>query len=504
MGLRQANGLVFHEGCSGSVSAICFQPAWRQMDALVSGRISSVELLNAHIKRFEAVNPSLNSVIKTDIERARERANALDRMRADGKILGPLHGLPMTIKDTLDVESMPATAGAPQWAKRGKPVPDAAVVARAKAAGAIIWGKTNAPFMASDWQSYNRLFGQTNNPYDLDRTPGGSSGGAGAALAAGVTPLEIGSDIGGSLRIPAHFCGVASLKPTFGVIPQTGHVPPSPEYPGEVDLNVVGPMARCVQDLKLLRGVIMHGAIGTKTGFKLNLDGMKLALWSDYESWPLDKEMGGLITEAVGELPGIGAELSKAKPDVDPEELMEIYLSLLIPIVMMDAPESQRKSMSFMRPWFKFRRRFEKSVFTQTNWVVKATQSHIEWMIADGRRAALKAKMRDFFQSYDALLMPVSPTPAFPHDTGGNVLSRKLRVNNEDIPYASNLSWVALATACHLPAVTIPLGRTSEGLPVGLQIVGAQGEDARVLDIAEACEGVFGGYRKPDLALGLL
>ena len=485
------------------MSAICFQPAWRQMEALVSGRITSVQLLEAHVSRFKAVNPALNAVIKTDLDRARERANALDRMRADGKVLGPLHGLPMTIKDTLDVESMPATAGAPQWSKRQKPVPDATVVARARAAGAVIWGKTNAPFMASDWQSYNRLFGQTSNPHALDRTPGGSSGGAAAALAAGLTSLEIGSDIGGSLRIPANFCGVASLKPTYGVISQAGHVPPAPEFRGEVDLNVVGPMARTVRDLKLLRGVIMRGAIGTQTGFKLNLEGTKLALWSDYSTWPLDKEVGGIITEAVGELTDTGAEVSKAKPDIDPDELVDIYLSLLIPIVMMDAPLSVRRGMAITRPINQLLRRFDKTPFTQKNWAVKATQSHIEWMEADGRRSALKSLMREFFQSYDALIMPVSPTPAFPHDTSGNVLSRKLRVNGDHIPYASNLFWIALATTCHLPVVTIPVGRTTEGLPVGVQIVGAQGEDARILDIAEACEGAFGGYRKPELALGL-
>ena len=479
------------------MNPICFQPAFRQMEALNAGRITSVELLEAHIRQFNQVNRHLNSVIKTDIERARERANALDRQRQDGKILGPLHGLPMTVKDTLDVDSMPATAGAPQWSKRSKPVPDAAVVARARAAGAIIWGKTNSPFMASDWQSYNKLFGQTNNPYALDRTPGGSSGGAAAALAAGVTPLEMGSDIGGSLRIPAHFCGITSLKPTYGVISQAGHVPPSPEYPGQVDLNVVGPMARCVQDLKLLRGVMMQGAIGTQTGFKLNLQGIKLALWSDYSDWPLDMEMAELITEAAGELTDIGAELARAKPDIDPDEILDVYLSLLIPIVMMDAPKGQLMSMAALRPMMQAIRRFEKTPFTTRNWAIKATQSHIEWMRADGRRSAIKSLMRDFFQSYDALIMPVSPTAAFPHNPSGNVLSRSLEVNGKKVPYASNLSWIALATMCHLPVVTIPVGRTSDGLPVGVQIVGAQGEDARILDIAEACESAFGGYRRP-------
>ncbi len=483
--------------------SLCFQPAYRLMEALNLGQVTSVELLDAHLRRFRAVNRTINAVIKTDIERARERANALDRMRQDGRILGPLHGLPMTIKDTLDVDSMPATAGAPQWSKRKKPVHDAEVVARARAAGAVIWGKTNAPYMASDWQSYNKLFGQSSNPYDPSRTPGGSSGGAAAALASGITPLEIGSDIGGSLRIPAHFCGIASLKPTYGVIPQRGHVPPAPEYRGQVDLNVVGPMARTVQDLKLLRGVIMQGAVGSRSSRRLNLEGMRIAVWSDFDTWPLDKDSADIITEAVNELPSLGADMTMAKPDIDPVELLDVYLSLLVPIVMMDTPVARRRFLTAFRPWFQLLQTFERTPFTQHNWAIKSTQSHISWLKVDGRRAALKALMRDFFQAYDALIMPVSPTPAFPHDTSGNVLTRKLKINGNSIPYASNLSWISLATTCHLPAVTIPCGWTEDRMPIGLQIVGAQGEDARVLDIAEACEGIFGGYRMPPSELGL-
>ena len=440
------------------MNEIIFQPAWRQVDAMSAGRITSVELLELHVKRFRAVNRQLNSVIKTDLERARERASAMDKMRSEGRVLGPLHGLPMTIKDTLDVDSMPATAGAPQFSKRAKPVLDAEVVARAKAAGAVIWGKTNTPYLASDWQSYSRLFGITNNPYDLTRTPGGSSGGAAAALAAGVTPLEIGSDIGGSLRIPAHFCGVTSLKPTFGVISQRGHVPPSPEYPGEVDLNVVGPMARSVRDLKLLRSVIMQGATAGQPGRVLNLDGVKLAVWSDHDDWPLDREMTELIDNSVDELGEIGAVLTKAKPDIEAEELIDVYLSLLIPIVLMDSTPVQMASMSSLRGLMKFFQKFDKSPFTTRNWAIKGTQTHLEWMKVDGRRAAFKGLMRDFFQSYDALIMPVSPTPAFEHQTSGSVLSRKLTVNGAQVPYASHLTWIALATTDTCGAYT---GRTS-------------------------------------------
>ncbi|WP_293612524.1 amidase family protein [Ponticaulis sp.] len=486
------------------MSDICFQPAWRQMDALNLGSLTSAELLEVHIAQFNRVNKALNAVIKTDLERARERARALDRMRADGKILGPLHGLPMTVKDTFDVDSMPATAGAPEYAKRAKPVEDASVVARAKAAGAIIWGKTNVPYMAGEWQSHNRLFGKTSNPYDMSRTPGGSSGGASAALAAGITPLEVGSDIGGSLRIPAHFTGIVSLKPTYGVMPQAGHVPPAPDFPGEVDLNVVGPMARTVRDLKLLRSVMQRGASGSQTGFSLSIEDKKLAVWTEHDTWPVAKEVQDLISVAVAEFEGAGAEVARVKPDIDPDELLDVYLSLLIPIVALDMPQLRTIGLKFLRPILKYLQRYEKSPFTDGNWAVKADLSHLDWLKMDARRSAMKWIMRDFFKTYDALILPVSPTPAIEHNIKGTVLERTMKIDGTSAPYASHLQWISLASALHLPAVTIPIGRTDDGLPVGIQIVGRQGEDARLLDIAEAMEGLLGGYRRPRSDLGLL
>ncbi|MAP94188.1 MAG: amidase [Ponticaulis sp.] len=485
------------------MSEICFQPAWRQMEELNHGRLTSVELLNLHIDRFQRVNRHLNAVIKTDIERARERANALDLMRSEGRILGPLHGLPMTVKETFDVDSMPASAGAPQFANRAKPVRDAEVVARAKAAGAVVWGKTNVPYLASEWQSFNRLFGQTNNPYDFTRSPGGSSGGSAAALAGGLTALEIGSDIGGSMRIPAHFSGICSLKPTYGMIRQTGHVPPSPDYPGEVDLNTVGPMARTVRDLKLLRSVLQVGATGSQSAYSLSVQGTKLAFWLDCPSWPVGDEVKTLLEDAQQEIADAGAIVSAVKPDIEADELMDIYLSLLIPIVAMDIPELSRAGMTIFRPLLKFLQRYEKTPFTNSNWAVKAGQSHVEWMRTDARRSAMKTIMREFFKTYDALIMPVSATPAIRHNTRGPVLNRTIRVNGRKMPYASHLNWIALASACHLPAVTLPVGFSEDGLPIGIQLVGAQGEDARLLDIAEAIEGLFGGYRRPRSELGL-
>src|SRR5579872_2848940 len=216
----------------------------REMIAeLKAKKVSARELLDLHLARNDKVAKAINAVIETDIPRAKKDAAAIDEARAKGTALGALAGLPMTIKDGFDVENMPAISGNPALKDRPKHCADATVVAAARTAGAVIWGKTNVPFMLSDIQSYNAIYGTTNNPYDVTRVPGGSSGGAAAALATGVTPLEIGSDIGGSLRHPANFCGVTSLKPTWGVLSSRGQI--SPALPGahlETDLNVTGPM----------------------------------------------------------------------------------------------------------------------------------------------------------------------------------------------------------------------------------------------------------------------
>src|SRR5512140_1168021 len=233
-----------------------------QIAALNAKRVSAAELLKASLARHEQTHGALNAVVAVSLERALEHAAALDEMRARGEPLGLLAGLPMTVKDTLDVVGLPASSGLKHL--RARQAEDAATVKSAKQAGAVIWGKTNTPVMAGDWQTFNALYGTTNNPWDPLRTTGGSSGGAAAALAAGVTALEIGSDIGGSLRIPASFCGVYSHKPTWGLVDQHGHVPPAPGSWSERDLNVVGPMARSARDLRLLLSVLEEGPMAAK------------------------------------------------------------------------------------------------------------------------------------------------------------------------------------------------------------------------------------------------
>ena len=262
-----------------------FGSARGMLEGLASGRVTAGDLLERHIERCNEANPKVNAVVRTDLSAARNRARELDRLAASGHSVGPLHGLPLTIKDTFDVYGMPAAAGAPEYAKRPGSTPDAPAVARLRAAGAVIWGKTNTPYLAGDNQTFNALYGRTSNPHDLGRTPGGSSGGAAAALAAGMTPLELGSDIGGSLRLPAHFCGVTSLKPTYGRVSLRGHVPPAPGSLSLRDLNVAGPMARNVGDLRMMYSVLTDGV--SAAGRKASLKGRRIGVWDAEAGFPL-------------------------------------------------------------------------------------------------------------------------------------------------------------------------------------------------------------------------
>ena len=309
--------------------------ATAQLQALESRRISAAELLDLVIARWRGQHAQINAVVAVDLDRARARARAVDELRLKGDPLGPLAGLPMTIKDTLDVEGLPASSGLAALKRRGS-VADAAVVAAARREGAVIWGKTNVPVMAADWQSYNALYGATNNPWDLTRTPGGSSGGAAAALATGVTALEIGSDIGGSLRVPASFCGVFSHKPTWGQVSQRGHVPPAPGTLAERDLNVVGPMARSARDLRLLLSVINEGPLAAKAP-PPELKELRIGVWLDEDSYPLDPEVRRSPPASPSRSRRCGAVAEAVRP-VDGAALMEAYQLLLMSAIQPDLP----------------------------------------------------------------------------------------------------------------------------------------------------------------------
>jgi amidase len=466
-----------------------------QLAALSSGRISAIDLLEASLRRYQELNPALNAVVVTDLVRARERARAIDDHRSRGDTLGPLAGLPMTVKDTFDVEGMPASSGLDVF-RHGKR-PDAVAVAHARQAGAVIWGKTNTPVMAGDFQTFNALYGTTNNPWDLERTPGGSSGGAAAALAARITALEIGSDIGGSLRTPASFCGVYSHKPTWGVVSQIGHVPPRPGSQSERDLNVVGPMARSARDLRLLLSVLEAGTLMAKTQAPPELKGLRIGLWLEQPEFPLDPEVKAVFEAFAGELAGQGAEISPVVSPVDVSALMGAYRRLLASLLAQDMPPGQLNALRNLRGPAKVARRMGADPLGWSGLSLDYTASHLEWLEADEVRARLGAQMRRVFARYDAILAPINPVAAFPHNQRP-FNSRTLTLSTgQKIPYLSMLSWIALATACGLPATAIPIGQTPLGLPVGGQLIGPRGGDSRTLAVAEAIEERLGGFTPP-------
>jgi len=463
-----------------------------QLNALESKRISAVELLETTIAHYQVVNPALNAVVTTDFERARRRALAIDNQRIAGEKLGVLAGLPMTIKDTFDVEGLPASSGLK--ALLGRTASDAVVVSRARAGGAVIWGKTNVPVMAGDWQSFNALYGTTNNPWDLSRAPGGSSGGAAAALASGMTALEIGSDIGGSLRVPASFCGVFSHKPTWGLVPQRGHIPPAPGTVAERDLNVVGPMARSARDLRLLLSVLEDGPMAAKAP-PAELRGLRVGLWLDEPAFPLDPEVRAAVEAFADKLASAGCAVDRVRP-VDGPALLEAYRRLLAPLVAQDLPAARRRGLARMRGLAGLARRFGGGA-AWAEQVLSYTATHGEWLAADEARARLAQQLRGVFERYDVLIAPIAPVTAFPHDHAPFARRRLRFSDGGSIPYGVMLNWISAATACGLPATAFPTGPAASGLPVGVQIIGPRGGDARVLSVAQAIEDALGGFVPP-------
>ncbi|HTX50031.1 MAG TPA: amidase family protein [Caulobacteraceae bacterium] len=468
-----------------------------QIAALESKRIGAVELLEASVARCEAVNPALNAVVAMDLDRARARALAIDDHRARGDQLGSLAGLPMTVKDTFDVEGLPASSGLEAF-RRGRR-PDAVAVAHIRQAGAVIWGKTNVPVMAGDFQTFNALYGTTNNPWDLTRTPGGSSGGAAAALASGVTALEIGSDIGGSLRTPANFCGVYSHKPTWGVVSQIGHVPPAPGALAERDLNVVGPMARSARDLRLLLSLMAAGPVSGKRPTPLELPELRVGLWTDEPGFVLDPEVKAVV-EALGvELAKEGAKVEPLTRPVDTEALLTAYHTLLAAVLAQDLPARRLASMQRIRPLAKLARSWGAAATSWAGLALDYTATHLEWLAADEARARAGAQVRRLFARFDVILAPIGPVAAFPHDHRPFQRRTLTLSDGTAAPYLSALSWIALATACGLPATAIPVGQTPGGLPVGAQLIGPRGADSRTIAVAEAIEARLGGFIAPRL-----
>ena len=480
-------------------------PAYRTASELCGllrrGELKSRELLELQLERVAKHDPQINAVVTLDAAGARARADAADQALANGgAALGPLHGLPITIKDSFETEGIRTTCGAPELAQH-VPTRDAIAVARLRSAGAIVFGKTNTPFMTSDWQSYNEVFGTTRNPWNLDRTPGGSSGGAAAAVAAGFTALELGSDIGGSIRVPSHWSGVFGHKPSYGIIPQRGHIPPLPGSFAETDLNVHGPIARSVEDLELALGVLAGANDLESTGWRLelppprraSLPEYRIAAWLDDADFPVDAEVKRVHAEAIEKLRSAGAKVDdRARPKFGLREVSRIYQWLLMPVMASSVPpvalESLRQLVANAAPDDD-----SELIFTART----TTANHHDWMAAHEQREKLRATFAEFFAVYDALLLPVNSVAAIPHDRETPFPLRTITVNDAKLPYTDLFGWIAPVTMCKLPATVVPAGRTRENLPIGLQIAGPYLEDRTTLDLAKRVSSVLGGFTPP-------
>jgi amidase len=453
-----------------------FQSATEAARTLRRKELSSRELTGMLLARIEAVNPALNAVVELGQTAALREAAAADEATARGDDTGPLHGVPMTIKDAFNVAGLPTTWGNPAF-KEYVADSDATVARRLKQAGAIVVGKTNVAFMLGDFgQTANELYGVTSNPWDTTRTPGGSSGGAAAALSAGMTFLEYGSDLVGSIRIPASFCGVYGLKPSVEVVPLTGFQPPGPPA-GPSDmlyLSAVGPLGRSAPDLRTALRVTggPEGQAAKAYSWALaaprhaRLGDFRVGVVLDHQHAPVSSEVTALLSDAVDALARAGATVVEGWPDgVDP---VRNYESFGFHVQLFFA---------FQQPGEEF-----------------ATLPEV--IDHENRRMAARAAWNRYFNETDVFLCPVNFTPAFPHDPRP-FEARTISTPDGERPYDNQSFWVSHASLPGLPAVAAPIGRTPGGLPVGAQIVGPLYEDDTAITFAELLGDVIGGYEPP-------
>jgi amidase len=468
-----------------------FRSATDLVAAMKDKELGSRELLDHLLDRVEEHNPALNAIVTLDVERARSAADEADAATARGDDLGPLHGLPMTIKDVFETEGLRSTSGAPELMDH-VPDHDAGAVARLKAAGAIVFGKTNLPLYAGDLQTFNKPFGATNNPWDLGLVPGGSSGGAAAALAAGLTPLELGSDIGGSIRNPSHLCGTVGLKPSFGIVPQDGYLS-GPTGLSALDINVVGPMARTVDDLELAFDVLAGPGVPGPAR-----DTLRVAAWFDTERSPVDSSMRDVLGAAVDTLRAEQVEVDDtARPDVDFDEATDLYVQLLYTVMTASTGVDDDT-------WALATSIVDTPPADDEPILIKAARAiamrHHEWLRLDERRHEIRDRWAEFFTRYDVLLCPVLQIPAFPHQVDDDpigVINRTIDVNGAPVSHGELTYWCGLIGMAYLPAAVVPVGFTPDGLPVGVQIVAGFGQDRTALAVAARLEQVFGGFTPP-------
>ncbi|MDJ0385270.1 amidase [Streptomyces sp. G-G2] len=478
-----------------------FQTAEELTTALRAGDVTSAELTDRAIARIERDDKAINAICVPDFDRARAAAHGADQARARGEDR-PLLGIPVTVKESYNIAGLPTTWGMPPH-RNYVPTEDAVQVSRLKAAGAVVLGKTNVPLGLQDVQSFNAIYGTTKNPWDHDRTPGGSSGGSAAALASGFGALSIGSDIAGSLRTPAHFCGVYAHKPTLGLAANRGMVPPpSPALPTDGDLAVVGPMARTARDLTLLLDVMAGPdplTFGVAYGVTLpparheRLRDFRVLVLDEHPLIPTGSAVRAGLDRVADALADGGARVERRSPLLpDLTEAAILYTQLLFSGSVARFPVEAYERL-----------RIRAAQLSADDQSLDATRlrgmvlSHRDWIEVNSRRELHRHGWRQLFAEFDAVVCPITPTPAFPHDHDPDPMGRRIDIDGVDYPYFDQLVWAGLATMPGLPATAVPTGLSPEGLPVGVQLIGPMFEDRTPLRLAELIEQEIGGFQVP-------
>jgi amidase len=460
-------------------------------------QISAAETLEHFLARVEKYNPRLNAIIWLDAARAQERARAADAALAKGEIWGPLHGVPMTIKESYNVAGSPTTWGDPNLKDNITPT-SALAAERLEQAGVVLFGKTNVPLLLADHQSFNAIYGTTNNPWDLSRTPGGSSGGSAAVLAAGLTGLEAGSDIGGSIRIPAHFCGVFGLKPTWGVVAPKGQaLPGSYAY---ADMSVIGPLGRSAGDLEIALDAMAGPDEIDGIAWKIDLPACGAASLRDFRiavklsdpNCEVETEYADKLQALADELARRGARVKEAEPKLDTARLHALYILLLRAATSARTPDEDverwRKAAQTVGP--------DKEPYLELM-VRGVTLPHRDWLRLNNERHGLRRAFAAFFEDHDILLCPVGVSAAFPHDHAAERWQRQITVNGKSVPSTTHLFWAGYSSLVYLPSTVGPAGMIGLRLPVGYQAIAASGRDRTAIAFSRFVEKEIIGFVPP-------
>jgi len=487
------------------MNELVFLPAHELARRIRRKQVSALELLDGYLARIARLGGPINAVPVLDAERARTRARAADAALARGESWGPLHGVPMTVKESFNVADLPTTFGY-EAHRHNLASGNAVAVQRLLDAGAVVFGKTNVPVSLADWQSFNPVYGTTSNPWDLTRTPGGSSGGSAAALAAGFTALELGSDIGASIRNPAHYCGVWGHKPTWGVVPLAGHELQPEQGPDSFDIAVAGPLARSAHDLALAMDILTAPLQAVTPLGRVPLAWRdrgtpprrcRVAVLFDDAEAEVDDSVQAALRDLVGFLRHEGVAVTEGARPVDSAETGTVYTHLL-----RAATGARYDDAGYAAALDRARRYGADDPSYPARHFRGIAFSHRDWVMMDERRAALRQQWAAFFEQHDLLICPVATTPAFTQNQQGERWERMVSVNGRPQPSTTALFWAGYPGIVGLPATAVPLGLSPGGLPVGAQIIGPAYADPACLRFAQWLEQAWRAFVPPPALAG--